>query len=207
MYPRRQLGIAPLVVAAIIQEAPAILADIGKLFGDTGSYTATHAAILQWCQMILADPAGAVSGNYIPGPNYQSNAAGAYLSLRCWAGDQSILSTYRQVSGDPAANGCGCETFFGCRADAQAALARINQALNQPNPYESSAPVPSQPGGGYPSGSGGSTIPIDVGGGLTYKAPIDTSSLLNATIGGIPVVLIAGAIAVAAFAGGARSRR
>ena len=203
-YPqRRPLGILPVVAAAIIQEAPTILADIGKLFGGTGSYTATHAAILNWCQMILADPVGAVSGQYIIGPNYQGNAAGAYLSLRCWAGDQSILAIYRQVSGDPASNGCGCETQYGCRADAQAALARIDAALNQAAPVVSSAPEPALPGGGVsptPAGTLITTLP----GGATVGVPVSGSTLLSAQLFGIPLAIWALGIGVFAFAGGRR---
>jgi hypothetical protein len=191
----RPLGIAPAVAAIIIQQAPKILADIEGAFTGS-SYDATHQRILQWVQMILADPTGAVSGNYIPGNNFLANAANAMLGLRCWAGDQSILTIYRQISGDPAPAGCGCEVDHGCRADAQAALARVDQALNQAVPIVSSAPQPIP----VPSNSG--TLPVTIPGGITVGLPVPGSTVATAQVYGVPVwAWLAGGVGLAFLLG------
>ena len=197
-----RLGILPAVAALVVQQAPAILQDIANLFGGTGSYTQTQQTVMQWVQLILSNPAQAVSGQYTPGNNPTASPANAYLWLNCAAGNETILSTYRQISGDPSPNGCGFETQYGGRQGALAALQRVNTALNQPMPATSTAPIPTNPTSGLPS----STIATGLPGGVTVGIPVPTSSIMNATVFGIPVVLVAGAVAAIAFAGGRRGR-
>lgn len=199
------LGIAPAVAALVIQQAPAILSDIDKLFGDTGSYDQTHAAILQEVQLILSDPAAAVSGNYVHANSGLASPANAYLWLNCQAGNEAVLATYRQVSGDPASNGCGFETAYGGRADAQNALARVNQALNQPAPVVSSAPIPSAPGGGY-TPANNATVVTTLPGGIQIGLPVPASTITQSTILGVPILGWVGGIALLAFASGRRGR-
>jgi hypothetical protein len=199
-----QLGLAPAVAVAIVQDAPAILSGLDKLFGDTGSYDQTHARLLQWASLILNDPVGAVSGNYTPGDNSLASAANAYLWLQCAAGVQSVLPTYRRISGDPASNGCGFETNYGGRADAQNVLNAINQQLNRPAPVESSAPIPSNPSSGVtPSGG---TVYTNLPGGISVGLPVPTSTLTTATLFGVPIWALGLGIGVLAFSGGRRGR-
>lgn len=199
------LGIAPAIAAEIIKDGPKVLTAIENLFGinTNGSYDETHAQILKLVQKILSDPIGAVSGQYLQGDgHWLESAANAYMALRCWAGDQTILPAYRQVSGDPAQNGCGCETAYGCRRDAQQALQQVNAQLGRTSAPVSSAPIPSDPSSGVnvPGGTIYQTLP----GGAGINIPVPASSLFNATLFGLPVsVLALGAVAIA-FAGGHR---
>jgi len=197
------LGIAPAVAIAIVQDAPSILAGIAKLFGESGSYDQTHAQILSLCQVILRDPQGAVSGQYLPGDGrWLESAANAYLALNCWAGNQAVLAAYRQVSGDPAPNGCGCEVEYGCRADAQQALATINRELNRPAPSVSNAPIPSQPGSVVPGGTVYGTLP----GGIQVGVPVPVGTITGSAIGGVPILawLAIGLVGAYAFGGSRR---
>ena len=198
MYPRQQLGIVPVVAAALLQEGPKILADITSLFTGS-SYDATHQVILQRSAAIIADPTLS-----------QLPAQQAWLALRCWAGDQSVITpadtAYLFGSGS-VAQGCGCEVAHGCRADAQQAVATLKHNI----PYLttgalSTAPEPGLPGGGVTTTPGG--VMYGTGpGGISIGVPVPTSSLLTATIGGIPVVVLAGGLALLAFAVGGRGRR
>jgi hypothetical protein len=194
MYERSRLGIVPVVAVALVQEAPKIMSDIESLFTGS-SYDATHQAILGWCQAIVQDP-------HLTNLTTQND----WLRLRCWAGDQSVITpantAYLFGSGS-VAQGCGCEVAHGCRADAQQAVATLKK--NVPaltTGYLSTAPV-QNPGA---STTPGGTIytPLPGGGGLNLPVPV--SSLLNATVGGIPVMVIGLGLAVLAFAGGRRGR-
>lgn len=196
------LGIAPAVAALVVQQAPKILSDIEGLFVGS-SYDATHQRILQWVDLITKDPTGATSGQYTPGNNSLASAANAYLWLNCAAGNETVLSTYRQMSGDPSPAGCGFETAHGGRADAQTALAEVNKALNQPTPTLSSAGQPITPPPTPLYGSQG-TIYSNTGNGSGINIPVPASSLLNATLFGIPVSALALGAVVLAFAGGHR---
>lgn len=195
-----QLGVVP---ALAVEGIPAIINAIKGLFGGS-SYNETHARILQWVELILADPVGARSGQVSPGNTFTDSAADAYLGLRCWAGDQSILQIYRQKSGDPAVQGCGCEVSHGCRADAQAALRQVDAALNVAFQNVSSAPIPSRV---TPESSNTGTIYTQLPGGISIGLPVPGSTILTSSIAGIPIVAIAAGIALLAFAGGSRGRR
>ena len=111
---------AAVAVVGVAQAAPALLADIEGLFQGS-SFDATHQQILAWSNIIGQDLAlqGAAAQN-------------AWLLLRCWSGDQSVITTantsYLFGAGYTAAQramGCGCETAHGCRQDAAAAVAYL----------------------------------------------------------------------------------
>ncbi len=212
-----QLGVVPAVAVAIIQDAPSIINGLAHLFGinTNGSYDQTHARILQYVQIILHDPEGALGApTPIPqtgGAGWTYSAANALLGLRCWAGDQTILPLVMQLDPPTAengnyhyTNGCGCETAHGCRADAQQALAAVDAQLKRLNPPVSSAPIPSDPTSGQttPTGTVYTTLP----GGISVGLPVPTSTLTTATLFGVPIWALGLGLAGLAFAGGRRGR-
>lgn len=170
----RRLGIIPAVLATSV---PQILSAIEGLFQGS-SYDQTHQSILQYSQLALSNPQQALSGNYTPGNNPTASPANAYLWLNCLAGNEAVLATYRRISGDPAAAGCGCEVSHGCRADAQQALAAVNQALG----VTQTGPLSMAP---QPTGISTSSPGIQIG------IPVSGSTIANSELFGVPVWLLA----------------
>ena len=176
MYPGRpnHLGDAADISAvgatacAVASSGTNVLCDVAALKALPGlikslftgsSYDATHQVILQRVSAITADPMlQTVAGQQ------------AWLALRCWAGDQTVITpddtTYLFGPGyTPAmlAQGCGCEVAHGCRADAQQAVRTLEQQIptlktgflstspvtSQGNPYAGATGAPSSSGAPY----------------------------------------------------------
>ena len=117
--------------AVAVISNPAVLSDIESLFTGS-SYDATHQQIIAWIQTIQSDPAGAalVTPTTPASVILGRPAAQAWLWLRCWAGDQTILASYNAANitkngGGAPATVCGCEVDHGCRQDAQTAVAQL----------------------------------------------------------------------------------
>lgn len=199
-YPQPRLGIVPVVAVALIKDAPAILADIEGLFVGS-SYDATHQQILTWATTIVNDPTLATFA-----------AQDAWLRLRCWAGDQTVITaadTAELFGGGNTAQGCGCEVAHGCRADAQQAVATLKRnvpalttgALSTSpytTPYGTPAPAPSSGGSG--------TIYTGLPGGVQVGLPVPASAITGSELYGVPLtVWLAGGL-VLAFALGQKGR-
>lgn len=182
MYTSGGLGQAQ-VLALAVPEIESLLSNITTLF--TGSSAdATHQAILQWVGIIAANPAEAMLAPTTGAST--ASPANALLWLRCWAGDQTVVPQYRLASGDPATNGCGCETAHGCRVDAQSALAQVVKAIPGLTIGPLSAvSVPSGAGGGSVYSTGGVLVPLP---GSTLTGGIPTNLLLG--IGALAVVAL-----------------
>ena len=191
------MGAAIAAVTAVAGNST-LLASISSLFQGS-SYDATHQQILAWSQDVITDPKGAASLN-------PSTPAGkAWLWLRCWAGDQSILAQYRAASGDPAPNGCGCEVAHGCRADAQAAISQL-QPLVTGAGGATTGPLSSAGEPGNPSGAGvtNTTISTTQGGvttvssaGTATTGAIPNSTLASGLTTGTILLLVGGVIVLA----------
>lgn len=179
---------------------PVIINGIKSLFGGS-SYDATHAQILSWANTILNDPTLSTFG-----------ARDAWLRLRCWAGDQTVITaadTQELFGGGNIAQGCGCETAHGCRADAQATVAELKRQIPSLVTGNLSTSPWTNPTTGQPVPEGASTpnsgtIYTTLPGGIQVGVPVPGSTIASATIAGVPVwALVAGA-ALLAFAGGSR---
>ena len=180
--------------AAALQGLPAL---VSSLFTGS-SYDATHQVILQRVAAIAADPG-----------LKQVATQQAWLALRCWAGDQTVITpadTAYLFGGGNVAQGCGCEVAHGCRADAQQAVTTLRQKIpSLVTGYLSTAPEPGLPGGGVsttPSGTMYTTGP----GGVVVGLPVPASSILSSSIGGVPIMVLALGAVMLAFAGGRRGR-
>ena len=109
-------------MTAPVVAIPAIINTIATLFQGS-SYDATHQQILTWSSTIANDPALATAA-----------ARDAWLRLRCWSGDQTVITpantAYLFGSGS-VAQGCGCEVAHGCRADAKTAVQQLGAQYPQ----------------------------------------------------------------------------
>lgn len=104
-----------------------LLASLDQTVNASGDPVARQ-AIRTWVTMIANDPVGAL-GLPVVGGSSTASPANAWLSLQCWAGDQNVLNQYRQVSGDLASSGCGCEEPRGCRLYAVTAIKQMKVLL------------------------------------------------------------------------------
>ena len=214
MYPRlgatSSQATATAVAVAVASGGVNIAADVSAILGIIGgafsgsSYDATHQQILAWSHTILSDPGFTTAA-----------AQDAWLRLRCWAGDQSVITpanTQELFGTGNVAQGCGCEVDNGCRADAQSAVAIIKQAIPalltgplSSAPYTN--PVTGQPAPAPAnSTSNGGTIFTTLPGGTVVGLPVPASSILTSSIGGVPVEAIAAVGLLLAFALGGRRR-
>ena len=218
-YPVRQLGIAPALVAAAIPT-------VENFFASMGSGALTNRALPQ--------VAVAVNGFFTTVLNDLSNIANpgttaglTFARLRCLGGDLSEDAAF----GATAPPYCGyaeqSSREYARAAVVIAASHAIANGVSVPTSYTfrdvnaagggnrtltasaalANAPLPPPDGAGAGSGAPGGTIYTTFPGGGGINLPVPASSILNATIGGIPVMAILLAFGVFAFAGGRGTRR
>lgn len=168
------MAIVAVAGSSLLHTVDGIISSIGGLFGGS-SYAATHAKIVAWEAAISANPALA----RVPGNDIHKQ----WIGLRCWAGDQSVVAEYVTVWGDPSAStqGCGCEVDHGCRADAQAAVARLAPLVNTPVGPLNSNPFPTGEKAPTPAGSG----PV-----VSIGVPVPLTTIAASTYGGVPLWLL-----------------
>lgn len=209
----RPLGIAPAIIAAGVSEVEKLL---GGLFGPHTSLEAgVQDQVTSSVQIITSDLGNIAT----PG----TAAGNEWILMRCRAGDDSVVAAYNALEhASITPIGCGYAHQDSRTVTANAVLAiaglAVQQGIAMPSVFTfrrddgtSYTAVPGGPPapliGSSGSSGAGSTIyqPLPGGGGLNL--PVPTSSLLNATIGGIPVLLLAAGVAVLAFSGGRSGRR
>lgn len=191
-----RLGVIP--AAAIVAGVEVIQ----RLLGPPSSYDATHRQILAWATTILNDSSLS-----------SASARDAWLRLRCWAGDQTVITpanTAELFGPGNVAQGCGCEVAHGCRTDAQNVVAELKQQIPSlvtgnlsTSPWTN--PVTGQPTPEQSSPNTG-TIYTTLPGGIQVGLPVPGSTIANSTIAGIPVWAFIAGGALLAFAGGSRRR-
>jgi hypothetical protein len=167
---------------AAIGSVSGVLNSIEGLFTGS-SYDATHQQLLTWASTI-ATGQGKLSN---------SSVADAWLRLRCWAGDQSVITaanTAELFGGGNVAQGCGCEVSHGCRADAQATV----QSLKASFPSLTIGSLSSAPTQN-PSAQSGSTV-IGVNSQGTITAQVPTASLF---LSDVPLLLGIGVVLLVAY--------
>lgn len=190
-----RLGVIPAAaIAAGIQIIQGIL-------GPSSSYDATHRQILSWAQTILNDSS-------LSSPL----ARDAWLRLRCWAGDQTVITaadTQELFGGGNVAQGCGCETAHGCRADAQAVVQSLKSQIPSlvtgnlsTAPYTN--PVTGAPAPAPVNSGNTGTIYTQLPGGVQVGIPVPGSTISNAALFGVPVWALLAGVGLLAFAGGSR---
>ncbi|HEX3698907.1 MAG TPA: hypothetical protein VH374_26290 [Polyangia bacterium] len=217
-YARRSaLGIAPVIVAAAI---PAVENLFSSIFG--GHSQALEAGVADAVQGWLTIATQNLAQIATPGtPGYN-----AFTHMRCAGGDQSVNAASQSplIAGPfPVPPGCGYahqdSRNYARSAVLTVAATAIAQGIPVPatytfgndSPAGTTTTMSATSGMSITSGgtsAPGSTLPINVGGGYTVGVPVPTSSLLNATIGGIPVLGVAAVGVALAFAlGGSHGRR
>lgn len=190
-----RLGVIP---AAAIAAGVQIIQNI---LGPSSSYDATHRQILTWASTILNDSSLS-----------SALARDAWLRLRCWAGDQTVITaanTQELFGGGNVSQGCGCETAHGCRADAQAVVASLKQQIPSlvtgnlsTAPYTN--PMTGAPAPAPASNTNTGTIYTQLPGGIQVGLPVPGSTISNATLAGVPVWALIAGVGLLAFAGGSR---
>jgi hypothetical protein len=162
-----------IAAGSVVTTASSVIHTLEGLFQGSG-FPDQKAAIDKWIAAITADPHSAVTHK-------------TWIGLRCWAGDQSVVSEYVTLFGDASARtaGCGCEVSHGCRAYAAAAVQQLLPLMGGTVGALSDAPQPGQPGGTNPGGS-----QIIVG---ATNVPVVASTL---SVGGVNIYLLAGAAIV-----------
>lgn len=188
------LGALP--VAAI----PTILNGIRALLGGS-SYDATHQQMLQWASTILNDSTLSTA-----------SAREAWVRLRCWAGDQTVITasnTALLFGGGNIAQGCGCETAHGCRADAQRIVAELQRQVPSlvtghlsTSPWTN--PVTGNPAPETHTPDTG-TIYTQLPGGVTVGIPVPGSTVTQSALFGVPVWALFGGVALLALSGRGRN--
>ena len=184
-----------LGLATVALSVPQLISAITKLFTGS-SYDATHQQITNWTTVVANDP-------HLSG----SSAQIAFENLRCWAGDQTVITpqnSARLFGGGNPAQGCGCEVSHGCRADAQTAIAGLKSQF----PWLETGPLSSS---AWTSPSGQSVTPTSDGSGVISVGTSPYTGVPYVGVTGYPTrpnssaLLLLGVLVLVAAASGQRS--
>lgn len=192
-----QLGIAPVVIGEAVTLGVKLF---GSLFGSDPR-PGNERTIAGWAGLVASNPDAAT---LTPTPFTAGSSptpAQAWVFLRCWAGDATATPIYQAFDTvDPHGVCNGSDVAPEARTLIDQLRATYPQLAGPYIPGQrvavgtyGSPSTPSVPGG---------TILAPLPGGGSFNVPVPTSSLFGATIAGIPVVALAGGLAVLAFAGG-----
>lgn len=174
----------PLLVISGAAGAGTIFTIGATLLGNDPE-TAEHNQIMQWTAMIASNPAAALLPPSNTGSSI-SSIANAWLWLRCWGRDQSVIPVYVAASGDRAVlsgNGCGAGSWQFAQSMIAGLKAQFPILTGAPAPVTGGAPSESPlPGTNTPTPQ--TTLP------LTGTSSSASTSLVPSVLT-VPAVLAA----------------